>query len=524
MDWNIFLYHKILERCLKHPEKPIFKISNPNGYFSSISNTLLLNRVDYYNDVLKNQCGKICIIYHEINVDLLGFIIAAFKCNVKILIRRTTIESESKLKKDLEFVNTIIPAHLLYSDMGFEEVCGLDEEEDAEQNKYDYIQLSSGTTDSSKAYCLTAEGLIKSAVHIQKVQHVYEDAILFSYLTLSHIYGFVSGFLLPIVADSTSLLCKTSYIKNNPSLFFEILSGNKVSHTSVIMSTLLSGLQVKDQQWDLSELLCVSLGGEKIDITTFKFLQSEMAKLGMPETALVNSYGMSEKGSITMEDPFIGNFIYEKNGKGYVSVGNAVFDDTEIAILNEKYDFSEDDIEGVIGIRSPYLSKYYYQKRQQFSLCTISAGEKEWYLNGDCGFKHKNKIFITGRKVNTITYNGLKLPAEVLNDRIIEWANLCHLNINRCFCFNYPRKINYVVCLLDHAGHIDQRILTDISSKIMNEYHIYITDFWITKYGGHGLEKISLPDVIAKYSEYMNTNAGQTDIIKNPFKINELND
>lgn len=517
MDWNEYLYFKIKEKLEKNPGKAIFKISDPDENIIPLDNQTVADQIEMYSSILADYNGKICVIYHGVDEKLVGFIIAAFRCHVKILIRRTTLDFKEELRDDLLFLQEILPIQLAFVDENMQQtnfemiedrdgILILNTNDSNKENvefKYDFIQLSSGTTDSSKAFCLTIEGLIKSAEHIQDVHHVSEESIFLSYLTLSHIYGFVSGFLLPLISGATGVFCKTSYIKNNPTLLFEILSSEKVTHASVIMNTLLLGLKEKNAQWDLSELVCASLGGEKVDMSTYEFLLNEMTGLGMPKNALVNSYGMSEKGSITMEDPAVGNCLYKKDNKGFVSVGNDKYIDTEIIVFDEKFNIVSEGIEGMIGVHSPYLSKFYFNKGRIYDLKTITIDNKEYYHNGDCGFINAGKVFVTGRKVNTITYNGLKIAAEILNESIGKLLNDYGVTVKRCFCFNYPEWVNYVVCFVDYDQKIENGIFEDIKQRVLNEYHVDICDFWVDDYNGHGIGKISLPDIITKYTLHM---------------------
>ena len=503
MEWNSYLYETIKKRILKYPNKPIFRISDSKGNMASLSNSIIMENIKLYSGILEKYTGKICAIYHEFDEGFVGFVIAAFRCNVKLLIRRTTIDAGDEVQEDLCFLQKVLPVQLIFSKNG---VCQIDTmliAEDEPSKECDFVQLSSGTTDSSKAFCLSVEGLIKSAKHIENVQHVDCQSIFLSYLTLSHIYGFVSGFMLPIISGAVGLFCKTNYIKNDSTLLLRILSKEKVTHTSIIMNTLLLGLKEKDYDWDLSSLVCASLGGEKVDIATYEILLREMMNLGMSKTALVNSYGMSEKGSISMGDPYVGNYLYEKEEKVYVSVGSAIYDDTEIIVFDENYDKVDEDVEGMIGVCSPYISRCYYQQNMLHNLNLITIDNKEWYHNGDCGFLHDGKVFVTGRKINTITYNGLKILADILNESIIKTVNAYSLNAKRCFCFNYPGQINYVVCFIDYSGSIDNTIIDAVREYILDEYHIKISDFWNESYVGHGLKKISLPDIISKYTVYL---------------------
>lgn len=499
MDWNEYLFHKIKEKLQKFPDRAIFKNSDSNGKITPLDNQTIVEQIEIYSKILVDAAGKICVIYHGTDEKLLGFMIAAFRCHVKVLIRRTTLDIKEELKDDLLFLQEILPIQLVFAD----ELLILDSNGAVKENvefEYDFIQLSSGTTNTSKAFCLSMEGLIKSAEHIQDVQHVGEDSIFLSYLTLSHIYGFVSGFLLPVISGATGIFCSTSHIKNNPALLFDILSSEKVTHASVIMDTLLSGLKEKHNKWDLSELTCASLGGEKVDVKAYEFLINKMTGLGMSPNALVNSYGMSEKGSITMEDPATGNYLYEKDNRGFVSVGNDKYKDTEIIVFDEKYNVMDEGIEGMIGVHSPYLSKFYFNKGIIHGLKTVMIDHKEYYHNGDCGFVKAEKLFVTGRKVNTITYNGLKIAAEILNESVSQLLNEYGVTVKRCFCFNDPDRVNYVVCFIDYGKKIENSIVTDIKRRILNEFHVSISDFWSDDYNGHGIGKISLPDIITKYT------------------------
>ena len=250
MDWNKCLFDTIKKRVEADNKVPIFLISNSEGKMHALNNHAILEYIDHYTNELKKYAGKMCVIYHTIDEMLVGFIIAAFSCKVKILIRRTTLDLDDAICDDILGLKKVLPIHLIYTKDGIRTVKECEFVDQPSIGNVDFIQLSSGTTEASKAFCLSVEGLIKSAQHIERVQHVDGDSVFLSYLTLSHIYGFVSGFILPIVTGAKGLLCKTSYIKDNPDLLFNIIATEKVSHASVIMSTLIQGIENKSRDWD----------------------------------------------------------------------------------------------------------------------------------------------------------------------------------------------------------------------------------------------------------------------------------
>lgn len=503
MDWNKCLFDTIKNRIEADSKAPIFLISNSEGIMHALNNHTILEYIDRYTDELIKYAGKVCVIYHNIDEMLVGFIIAAFSCKVKILIRRTSLDSDEAIYDDILGLKKVLPIHLIYTKDGIHIIEDCEISVQPNMVKFDFIQLSSGTTEASKAFCLSVEGLIRSAQHIEKVQHVDGDSVFLSYLTLSHIYGFVSGFILAIISGAKGLLCKTSYIKENPDLLFNIIATEKVTHASVIMSTLIQGIENKSRDWNLSSLVCASLGGEKVDIDTFNRLLNEMNCLGMSKTALVNSYGMSEKGSISMEDPYIGNTLCEVAGNIYVSVGNDLFEDTEIIIINDKFCRVSENEEGMIGIASPYMAVGYFKENAFYALEYVMVDNKKYYCNGDKGFIRDNKVFVTGRLVNTITYNGLKVAADSLNESINRMLRDYSVEVKRCYTFNYPDHVNYVVCFIDYSGEISDTVKKDICERVEVLHHICIKDVWVSNYEGHGLNKISLPDIIKKYELYL---------------------
>lgn len=503
MDWNNCLFDTIKNRIEDDSKAPIFLLLNSEGRIHALNNHTILEYVNRYADVLIKYAEKVCIIYHNIDEMLVGFIIAAFRCKVKILIRRTSLNSDEAICDDILGLKKMLPIHLIYKKDGIHIVEDCESSVQSNIGKFDFIQLSSGTTEASKAFCLPVEGLIRSAQHIEKVQHVDKDSVFLSYLTLSHIYGFVSGFILPIISGAKGLLCKTSYIKDNPDLLFNIIAAEKVTHASVIMSTLIQGIENKSKNWNLSSLVCASLGGEKVDIDTFNRLLTEMNCLGMSKTALVNSYGMSEKGSISMEDPYIGNILCEVEGNTYVSVGNDLFEDTEIIIIDDKFCRVAENEEGMIGIASPYMAVGYFKESAFFALEYVMVDNKKYYCNGDKGFIKGNKVFVTGRTVNTITYNGLKVAADLLNESIKRMLREYSVEVKRCYTFNFPGHVNYVVCFVDYTGQINDTVIKNVCERVKLLHHICIKDVWVGNYEEHGLNKISLPDIIKKYEIYL---------------------
>jgi len=260
MGVNIFDIKVIKERIEKNPRYDMFRVLDSKGNIKSLDNNIILSKLNFYSKVLEKFSGKICIVYNEFNETFIGFVIAAFKNNVKLLIRRTTIDLKNEIEKDLNKMKEVLPINLYFLNEKLYEIESDIFTDNSITCEYNFIQLSSGTTQSSKAFCLSIDALIKSAKHIEKVQHVNKSSLIFSYLTFTHIYGFVSGFILPIITGAVGIFCNTNLVKNDISLIFKILSSEKITHISIIANSLLEGLHDSNTGLDLSSLVCVSLG------------------------------------------------------------------------------------------------------------------------------------------------------------------------------------------------------------------------------------------------------------------------
>ncbi len=493
----------------------VFEYVNKDLTTKLFNNSKILTQFELYKSVLSKYKSRICIIYHDVDEDFIGFVFAAFYCSVKILIRRTSVISDCQFYNDLNIIGNCVPFDLIFTN--FIEKCKfqminnqlffvkkLNDKSLSNYREFDFIQISSGTTSESKAFCLTLEGLIKSAEHIKKIQHVNHNSILFSYLTFSHIYGFVSGFILPIITGSRCIYSNTVQIKENSEFLFDCITKFRITHVSLIINTIERALEKGKTDWDLTSLECASLGGEKVEYEIFLRLQEKMSKYGMNRKVLVNSYGMSEKGSITMENPYIGNYLLYKDNVGFVSVGDCKYEDITSIIINENLKVLDDNMKGRILFNSCYISKMFFCNRQLQPITFYQINGKNYYSNGDYGFISNGKLFVTGRIVNTITFNGLKINGEILNEFIRKKLENNKISISKVYCFNYTPINNHVVCFINSEFPIDNKILTIISEKVKFKFHIDLADYLIEKYESHGLEKISLPNLFNMYLKKIN--------------------
>ena len=116
----------------------------------------------------------------------------------------------------------------------------------------------------------------------------------------SHIYGLVTGFLLPVYTGSTSYIISPKEFSLNFDTFFEVLSKFNITNTHTTASNLFleKGIEYitnnQPSNFNLSNLKTVSLGGETINYKLLKSFLENASKFGFNYNAFSPNYGMSE--------------------------------------------------------------------------------------------------------------------------------------------------------------------------------------------------------------------------------------
>lgn len=536
------IFNLVKRRALQNPQKILYHIIKNDGSNSFISYAELYNKALEYDEYLSKVFSNICVVYHGIDLDLLAFLLAAFKNNVKVIIRRTSLIEKNILLDDISKLNKTLPVEMAFLDEEYQLLDGIrvfkgfykiknslgknnfDDNKENNRTEWDFIQYSSGSTDLAQAFCLNFNSLITSANQIIDLQHINADSQCLSYLTWAHIYGFVTGFILPILNDVYCICLSTEIVSRHPEIVLDIITQYKITHLSVVISTLEKALD-KKKNWNLSSLICASLGGEKVQAEVYSRLQLLLQKYSMSPTALTNSYGMSEKGAITMEDCKSGNTILtlktnqigidlikceSKNSesrnkislKQFVSVGKIHYkDEINIKIFDERgVPISTEKI-GKIGIASPYLALYYFKNRKLNKLKKIKYKNEEYYFNGDCGFHYNGQLYVTGRTKHTIVFNGLKISGDEIGLFIKKMFIAQGIEIGYCIVFNEPHKTNKLVCYIDYSNEIIKNIYSKINIAVLKKYHVFISDFFIYPYKTDGIGKFRLKEIINLYEQ-----------------------
>lgn len=503
------LFERLTRTVESNPKNILFSIVRSIDCIEDISYSEILGCMISYDAILKNFPARICVIYHRFDANFAGFVLSALKNHVKILIRRTSLTELKNFYSDFEMLEKHIPVGMIFSDLplsGEFQVAGVDlflksEEVFTQPLQWDFIQFSSGSTNTPAGFALNFNALAESAEHVIDVTKISLESICLSYLTLSHIYGFVTGFVVPILSGARCFYCSTELVKDKPELLLELTAKKKITHICAIIKTFERVLEVKKDAYDLSSLFCVSIGGEKLNFESYVKVKATLTNYGMNPSGLVNSYGMSELGALTMENPLKDNAVIEHDSRKVLAVGESDYKDLIIKIFDDNHNELSDNMEGLIGISAHNIADFYFCERELHKVKKFFIAGRKYYFNGDCGFLSEGKVYITGRKDNTIIYNALKISGAFFKEFVMNELLALSLPNVDCLIFNLPNAADKIICYMN-AEKIKPELLIALADRIKEKLHVNIYEFFVEPYPSTGIEKLSISKVIKMYGKH----------------------
>ena len=305
--------------------------------------------------------------------------------------------------------------------------------------KEELIILTSGSTKSSKGVLINLRGLELNVKECINFWNITNEDICLNWMPHSHIYGLVTGFLLPIYSGSTSYIMNPKEFSNNFDLFFSCLSKYKITHTHTPASNMFleKGYdflkKCHDKRFTFKYLKTVSLGGEAIKYDLLENFYSIATDYEFNRLAFSPNYGMSEitgllcaikynedmciidLNEIDLENSNITKILKNINHK-LISVGNV---DNKV-IICEPNTFNElDSLKiGEIIITVPSVSNGYINFKEDNEVF-VKYNNKSCFRTGDLGFLYNGYLIITGRIKELIKISGKNISPYELENIIV---------------------------------------------------------------------------------------------------------
>ncbi|MEY8861631.1 condensation domain-containing protein [Tenacibaculum singaporense] len=258
-------------------------------------------------------------------------------------------------------------------------------------------------------------------------------------------------------------------------------------HMVPTMFRLLTGVGIEKegQVKEFPSLKYVLLAGEKLynkDILNWR-------KFHGNKTGIYNFYGTTESTILS---------TYYKIGdelKGKLSdvlcVGKPI-SNTRVLIVNSKNEICRINEKGSVYIRTPFLSKGYYNNEKQTSEKFIQnplSKEKEIvYDTGDYGmYNEERDIVILGRKDGMVKLNGVRIDVNSIEKIILEIED-----------------VSMVKCMVFKEGSIDATLVCFYKSD-------YTKEGIVKDYCSRFLSLYEVPSMIFKLDEFPMTANGKVD-------------
>ena len=310
-------------------------------------------------------------------------------------------------------------------------------EEDACQAA-ELIQFTSGTTSAPKAVRLSTAGLQKSVHNCQEVWGYSQDSITVTWAPHSHIFGLVTGILLPLYTGATTVVMPPSEVGSNPLSWLETISRYRATHSGgpdFAFQSCCSARTDASRSFDLRSWRCAISGGELVREKTMHQFAETFSADGFRIEAFCPSYGMSENSglvsSIRIDEPPSAIVLMQDTlshtacsaafshvPESAVSVGRAcpdsiirICDPCTLAVLPDK-------TPGEILVHSETLCLGpAVEDGPQDRFCTLPGADglpARFLRTGDFGFMSHGSLYLVGRLKELIVIKGRKFtPHEI---------------------------------------------------------------------------------------------------------------
>jgi len=444
------------------PNKIAFSYLERGLIKDSITYKEVYNKYVEYTEYLKKLKleNKLYVLYLSAGVDFVPILFSCIKNNIKVVIKTIgeTVSSEkliyqlTELKNDIKDIEGIL-TNFDYN--SFEEKCinmnlnyinitknynNIKYNTTKSNIKEELIILTSGSTKSSKGVLIDSRGLELNVKECINFWNITDKDICLNWMPHSHIYGLVTGFLMPIYSGSTSFIMSPKEYSNDFDLFFTCLSKYKITHTHTPASNMFleKGYDFlknnKDEKFTLKNLRAVSLGGEGIKYDLLEKFYSLAKKFKFKRIAFSPNYGMSEITGllcaiksdeelcvVDINELFLKDSNIKNTPNNLISVGKV--DDKVIICEPNTFNKLESLKVGEIIINVPSIASGYInclEDNESF----VKYNGKRCFRTGDLGFLYNGYLIITGRIKELIKISGKNISPYELENIIVSNSNL----------------------------------------------------------------------------------------------------
>ncbi|ALE83875.1 enterobactin synthase subunit E [Pseudonocardia sp. HH130629-09] len=265
-----------------------------------------------------------------------------------------------------------------------------------------FLQLSGGTTGTSKLIPHTHEGYLGSMLHAARVGGVTADTVQLVVLPMPHSFAMRSpGYLGALHAGATVVLATDG----SPDTVFPLIERHRVTETALVPPLALAWLNSSLRpDHDLSSLRTVRVGGAKFGVEAARRIGRELG------ATLQQSYGMAE-GLHTFTD------LDADEETITTRQGRPTSDADEILIVDDEGRPVRPGSPGHLLTRGPATVRGYYRAPEHDRTVFTDGG---FYRVGDLVQQDdRGYLTVVGRAKDQINRGGTKIAPEEVENHLL---------------------------------------------------------------------------------------------------------
>ncbi|MFC5220488.1 SDR family NAD(P)-dependent oxidoreductase [Streptomyces coerulescens] len=276
----------------------------------------------------------------------------------------------------------------------------------AEPDDTALLLLTSGSTGTPKMVPLRHRNILARCAATARANGFGSQDVTFNWMPLDHVGGVVMFHVRDVYLMCHQIHAPTQWILEDPLRWLEAVHRHRVTLTWA--PNFAFGLvndraaEALERGWDLSCLRFIQNAGEAImPRVARRFLQS-LRPLGLPETAMRPSWGMSETSSaVTYSDAF--TLATTGDTDPFTDVGRPL-PGTTLRIADDAGRTVPEGVVGRLQVKGPTVISGYHANDAENRASFTDEG---WFETGDLGVLNDGSLTITGRAKDVLIVNGV---------------------------------------------------------------------------------------------------------------------
>ncbi|PQE08024.1 thioesterase domain protein [Rutstroemia sp. NJR-2017a BBW] len=277
------------------------------------------------------------------------------------------------------------------------------------------LMLTSGSTGSAKAVCLTHEQILTACKGKLLHMPLPKEATILNWIGLDHVGSLIELHITGMLAECTQVHVFAARMVADPLDFLRLLSFH---HAAAVVDTA---------DIDLHSLLYLVSGGQPNDVNTCVEISKHLRKLGAPNSNTVTpGFGMTETCA---------GVVYSRTCPESDVRVEAEFAGLGTCVPGIEMRINADD--GVLELHGPIVFQQYFNNTKATQEAFTHDG---WFRTGDTAtIEIDGTLRLVGRSKEHININGVKyLPHEL--EVALEHANIPGVARSSILCFGHSAQ------------------------------------------------------------------------------------